>query len=461
MPPRPSQRSARTLAILCENWSGMVSFAESDEHGIVVEEGRVVGVAPATLLEGVDIGMTVRTAKTMVPKLPVRRRDLVKESRAFESVLDLLMEVSPFFSSPTPGECFLPLGAVVRFFGGEEPVRLRVREVMRGVTIGAGTHGVDLAEGDLAIGIADSIFASRLAARFSVVVPLGETANFLSDLPLAYCGMHTVVDALEEFGIRRIGEFLRLDPRDVANRFGREGRRLYGRCALTEDEDPPRDRTPPEGAIICRFDEDLDGVEQVVFAVSRLVAERYERFADEGISPTTIDVAIHCDAGSLVRRWHFPDGSLSTEVIDRLRWQIEGMVRQRSIDGRMAEVWDAWAVREVVLTPVMVAAHQGRQLDLDGDRTSSEEMILRALAKLSARLGEDHVQMIREDAGRAPRERYRLLPWQPSVPGGILGQGTRARRSHPRRLDSNGSHVERMPWPGSIPGPQPAVVYEA
>jgi protein ImuB len=332
---------------------------------------------------------------------------------------------------------------------------------MHGVAIDVGTHVVNVTENDLAIGIADSIFASRLAARFSMVVALGETANFLSDLPLSYCGMHPVVDALEEFGIRRVGEFLRLDPRDVANRFGREGRRFYGWCALTEDEDPARDRIPTEGAMVCRFDEDLDGVEQVVFAVSRVVAARYERFAGEGTSPTTVDVAIHCDAGSLVRRWHFPDGSLPTEVIDRLRWQIEGMVRQRAIDGQTAEVWDAWAVREVVLTPVTVAAHQGRQLDLDGDRTSSEEVVLRALAKLSARLGEDGVQMIAEDAGRAPRERYRLVPWQPSAPDEGARQGSRSQRVNSRRLDPKDDHAGRMPWPGSVPGPQPAVVYEA
>jgi len=99
----------------------------------------------------------------------------------------------------------------------------------------------------------------------------------------------------------------------------------------------------------------------------------------------------------------------------------------------------------LVLAPDEVIPARGRQLGFWGGETEADERAKRALARVHALLGPDAVRVPEWRGGRGPNEQLRLVPAQ-----NVELQG---RTVLP-------SAVSRPPWPGQLPLPSPAIVYE-
>jgi nucleotidyltransferase/DNA polymerase involved in DNA repair len=95
-----------------------------------------------------------------------------------------------------PGACALSARGPARYFGGED-------ELARKITEALGRRGFACR-----VGIADGLFAARLAAQArpsGLVVAAGQTAAFLASHPVSVLGSPELTDLLPRLGIWTLG----------------------------------------------------------------------------------------------------------------------------------------------------------------------------------------------------------------------------------------------------------------
>ncbi len=161
-----------------------------------------------------EIGME-RTLVIITPAL-LYAGDLDYRSLAPMQVCNALAAVGPSFREVNIGIYSSTIWREPRYFGGEESFAAAAKQAVEDATRdnGVGTTA----------GVADGMVAALLAACMAVgngtiVVPQGETPDFLAPLPvhiLTGCALHPDI-----LGIDTFGDLARLPEKDVLNRFGR------------------------------------------------------------------------------------------------------------------------------------------------------------------------------------------------------------------------------------------------
>jgi len=226
-------------------------------------------------------------------------------------------------------------------------------------------------------------------------------------------------------GLHTIGDFAMLQARDVHTRFGSHGALLH-RFARGLDPYPVSGRKPPpDFDCVLRLEPPLDLIEPIAFSM-RVMAEKFVAdLADQGFVCTTVRIEIDCD-GTLasLRSWLHPRWFGSTDLIDRVRWQL-------ATAGAVGAPVDCIRLVPEVTEPL-------------GDHADSlfggypDERVDRGLARVQSMIGHEAVLSVAVQGGRGPAERQLLTPW-----------GDRPMRSRSPEL----------PWPGSLPPPAPATVF--
>jgi hypothetical protein len=153
-----------------------------------------------------------------------------------------------------------------------------------------------------------------------------------------------------------------------------------------------------------------------------------------------------CDNGQEITRLWRHDGLLSDlAVAERVRWQLDGWLTGRGEPGGAVEVQahdgiPAGGICLLRLAPDQLARDHGRQLGLWGDAVVSDR-VARAAVRVQAMLGHEAVRQPVLTGGRSPADQAMLVPF---------GDAEQASR----RADRD------PPWPGRIPAPAPATVYQ-
>lgn len=449
--PAGSQNSGvadRTLVVWCPDWPvhAALHAAElpSDGPAAVLDRGRVLASNAAARGEGVRRDMRMREAQSRCPELVTLAYDEAADARAFEPIVVAVDQISPGVSVIRPGTCAVRAKGPSRYYGGEEQAAAVIAE-----------HLVGLGIPDCRFGVADSAFAAEQAARqaevqTSVVVPVGRSGVFLRDMAVDLLGDPALVSLLRRLGLRTLGSFAALTSADVLSRFGQPGLFAH-RLAAGADSRPMTLRRPaPELERGIDFEPPLEQVDPVAFSV-RDTAERFVNgLATQGLVCTTVRIEVTSDARELhERQWLHPRWFDAVDLVDRVRWQLQGSVRQLAgpSHGGASRGGDSRGgagpatsltapVTRVHFVPVDVASVGGHADGLWG--SGPDERIHRAMSRVQSMLGHDAVVSAVVSGGRSPAERQTLVPW-----------GDRAVPA--RRYD--------LPWPGSLPPPAPATVY--
>lgn len=151
-----------------------------------------------------------------------------EEPRRFAEVLDAAVELAPFARPVRLGVLAIPSRGPSRFFGGEEAFcELLVRTVEPIV-----------GEGRALVGAAEGLFAATLAARASVLVPVGTTREFLAPWSVATLRDPDLAVACQRLGLHTLGRFAALEEARVLERFGLEAVRRH-RVAQAVDGELP------------------------------------------------------------------------------------------------------------------------------------------------------------------------------------------------------------------------------
>lgn len=408
----------RTMVVWAPDWPVMTHLAGRPAHlpMAVLSKNQVLACSPGARAQGVRRGMRRRDAQSRCPELLLADHTPDADARAFEDVLVAIEELAPGVAPLRPGLCALRVPT--SFYGGEAEAAAVIAERLVGLGVW-----------DVRCGVADGLFAAEQAARRALaqdclVVPEGESAAFLADLPVEALGVDDLVSLLRRMGLMTLGSFAALSSADVHTRFGSTGS-LVHRCARGLDPHPiSRRAVPPELTCTLTLEPPLELIEPIAFSL-RTTAERFVTgLAGHGLVCTTVRIEVDVDgilAGS--RNWMHPRWFGATDLIDRVRWQLAAAPVHGGVD----------AVR---LIPEVVEPLSDHADSLFGG--GPDDRVVRGIARAQSMVGHEGVQAIAVQGGRGAADRTLASPWgeQPS---------------NVRRID--------RPWPGRIPPPAPATVF--
>jgi protein ImuB len=418
----------RVLVVWCPDWPVVVAGTDPAAPAVVVAADLVVACSPAARAAGIRRGQRLRDAQRYCPGLIVRARDLGAEGRAFESVVAAVAEFCPRVEVIRPGMCAIGARGPARYFGGEKALAEKIIQALAGRGVAGRT------------GVADGMFAARLAARTGstgVMVPPGGTRRFLAPHPVHLLEDARLAGQLSRLGIHTLGDFAALPAGDVLSRFGVLGATAH-RLASGLEPRPLAPRVPAADlSVTMEFDPPAEQAEPVVFAGKALAGRLHTNLAGRGLACVRIEVQVVFAGGQTCSRLWRHDGLLSSlAVAERVRWQLGGW--RTACDGD-EEAAAPGAVRTLRLIPDQISPDTGTQLGLWGEAPVSGR-VARAASRVQSLLGHEAVTRPVRAGGRGPGEQVTLAPFGDS--------------RFPR-LPAD------RPWPGRIPAPSPVTVYPA
>ncbi|MDA8039036.1 MAG: DNA polymerase Y family protein [Actinomycetota bacterium] len=413
----------RTLVTWCPDWP-LVAAGLDGVPAAVLRANRVVATSAPARREGVRLRQRRREAEAICPGIVIVPEDPVRDLRAFEPVVAAVGELTPLVELTRPGVCSLPVRGPARYFGGEEALACRLRDVVGKVS-----------RQRARIGIADSAFAARLAARHDLIVPAGETAGWLARLPVGVLGPPELVELLERLGLHRVGDFTALDEATVGSRFGSEGVRAHRMGRGFDMEVLSLNDPPPDMTVSRELEEPVDQVDVVAFLAAGLAEELVGRLAPHGLACTRLLVEAATEHGEELSRWWRAEQPFTQRaMVDRVRWQLEGWLSA----GPGAPGAPTSGVMSIRLSAGEVIPEEGRQLGIFGEPAEVRQRVGRQVARIQSLLGHEAVGTAVAVGARSPAEQVCFVPFGET-------------REEPASV--------RHPWPGRLPSPAPAVVY--
>jgi len=434
--------TTRRAVLWVPDWPVFAAAVEAglgaDAPAAVLHGRGMVAVSASARAAGVRRGQRKRLAQRACPELAILPYDEGRDARAFEAIAAAAEQVVAGVEISRPGMLMIPADGAARFHGSEEALAEALV-----------TAVAEIAGCESAVGAADGLLAAILAARSSVLVPTGESAEFLAPRPvgtLALAAMERtrreavedLVGVLTRLGIDTLGAFSDLPFADVLARFGPIGAWSH-RIARGEDVAPPvLRRTEEDIAVEYVFEEPAQNSEQLI-PVARLLAERLDAaLLAAGARCGKVRIVARTERGQELERVWRTDvgaraGAFAAHMADRVRWQLEGWLSGTAAGPERAGLTALGVIAEDVLP---LGAEQSY---LWGGVSGADSRAQRTVERVQGLLGPDGVLAVSEQGGRSPRERVLALPW---------GQ------------EAAQSRALAHPWPGRIPDPPPATVLE-
>ena len=385
----------------------------------LIAAGRVTGCTAAARAEGVREGMRQREAQGRAPGLQLLPDDPSVAVRAFEPMLSELDAAMPGWHPLLPGTAATRTRGPARYYGNETAAARAVLAI-------AAQHAAPGAR----VGVAQGLFAAELAARQRGNeqvrrVPSDATAEFVGRFPVGALGDPELAGLLPRLGIHTLAEFAALDARDVVARFGPAGARAH---TLARGGDPRQatPRIPPRDIeAIIDFEPAAQRVDEIAFGVRAACDDFIRELLDVQLVCTALRVELHGDRDEFDERvWLHPRSFTASEVVDRVRWQLQAVETLRS------------GVVRVRVSPEAVDPVHTHETGLWG--TGPDERVHSVLSRVQSMVGHQGVLVPQLVGGRRPADRQALVPW-----------GDRAVVTRQRA----------QPWPGALPDPPPTTVY--
>ncbi|MHA6695075.1 DNA polymerase Y family protein [Homoserinimonas sp. A520] len=429
-----SMNPLRVVVVWCPDWPIVAAVTAGllpDGTPVaLIDRGEVVACSIEARRNGVRRGLRLREAQARCPELATIPYDPVADARAFDPIVAVIEERVPGVQVLRSGLATVRARGAARYYRGED----------RAASELLGALGRFTAINDARIGIADGIFAAEQAAyrtaphQRTLIVPTGASPQFLAPLPIdalstSSRGEPKLVPLLKRLGAGTLGDFAALNETDVRARFGEGGARAHAQAA-GRDPRPVTARVPEKDFDqVALFEPPLDRIETVAFAFRSAADSFVAGITTAKLVCTAIRVVVDTESGaSSEREWAHPRHFTAAEVLDRVRWQLQGA------GGELAS-----PVTRVRVSPVRVDAIGNHEAGLWGH--APDERIHHGLSRIQSMLGHDAVLTAVAGGGRMLAERRVLVPWGDAPPASAVATATR-------------------PWPGSLPDPPPATVFE-
>ena len=499
----PADIPPRMLVVEIEHWSAIAAGLDPATPAAVVSAGRIAALTPAAVEAGLRTGMRRRQAQSECPALEVVERDPDLDARRFAPVVMALEDLTPRVEVLAPGCCVVATRGPSRYYGGDEALAELMQQTVAGVLAEAQADAPVRAA--VRVGIADGLFAAGLAARLAsardpstqvLVVPSGASAAFLSRLPqrtlaeafsplgdnLDTAGPRGVgasstagprgvgasnpaaefTDVLGRLGLRTLGDVAALPVADLIGRFGTQGEWAH-RLASGRDFRPSQPAAAQlELSVETEIDPPADRLDTVAFMAKALADQLDAQLIGAGQALVCVEISAETEHGETSsRRWRHGFRFSPPDVVDRVRWQLDGW---RS-DNRNRPSGRVSLIR---LAVAETAPDEGRQLGFWGGQSEADERAERAMGRVQTLVGFDGVTVGRLGSGRRFADLEQRLPFGTTGPLGAgalnpvgpLGAGALnpvgPAEAGPSGASNSSGPVP--PWPGRLGAPAPAEV---
>ena len=400
--------------------------AEANEP-IAVFEHRIVAINGLAEREGVRVGMKRRQAQSLLPNLTLIRHDAALDVAHFERVVRACEEHIAYLSVLEPGLLtFLARGPVASAGSVSALSENLIGEIA--LSTGLEAH----------VGFGEGLLTAVLAARHDAHVR--NTRPFLDGHPVtalehvafstqARARVRAFVHAMEDLGIRRIGDVRALDRQALATRFGDIGRHVI---TLIDGGDLDAGESYPvhELTVERTLDQPLVNLDQAAFLAREMAEELSSELTRRGVIAREIAISTRSETGQeRQRRWSL-DVASAKDITDRVRWQLTAWISDRD------ESPDSGIERLVVVAQAIAPAGVAQGTLWGADR-GSKEAATRAVSRIQSLLGDRAVFVPERVGGRHPLEAHTHRLW-----------------------DAANALTEHAndPWPGTLPGPWPNLV---
>ena len=420
----------RTIVLWCPDWP---IFAACRETGLdpslpiaLTESGIVYACSAAARRDGVARGLKLREAQYRSPALTVLDYDAAVDVRLFEPVVREVETTVPGVQIVRPGTLAMRARGPARYYGGEDAAAHALLATMTGL----GVPGVR-------VGIADGPFAAEQAARTARatavgIVAVGASADFIAPMPVRLVTDARTTTLLNRLGVRTLGEFAALPEADVRRRFGAAGAFAHDRAGGREQTGVMARTPPPEFEVRQEFEPPLDRIDQLAFAFRVRADEFIDRMRAKRLVCTGIRVEIDDERGGhSSRSWLHPQWFTPADVVDRVRWQLQGT--------GTADAGLASPIVRLRVVPERIDSTGNHEDGLWGG--GPDERVHHGLTRVQSMLGHDGVVTASIGGGRMLADRQVLVPWGDRAP------------------ERTGEPVAGAPWPGSLPALAPASVF--
>ena len=393
--------------------------------GIVEGNGNNAHIVAATRRarkKGIQPGLSLAQARTLLPKLIARGRDSECERTAQEALLEVAETFSPRVEDAGEGVVFLDVTGMERHFadddesGNGQPTTDNPSPELR--LARAALRACDAISLPARVGIAGSKLAARVAAELpkspTVVAP-GEEATFLAPLPLTRLSPELEAAAmLHRFGLSSIGDLARLPESEIASRLGEVGRELHW-AARGIDPRPLMPRPlPPEFREGMELEWPLVALEPFLFIANAALDRLSKRMEIQGFACKRLEFTLTLDPdGYDARGIDLPAPTRDVKtMLTLMRLDLEKTPPGAPVAG------------------FSFVAHPDRprraQLSLFGPSAVSPEKLASTIAKLISILGDGRVGMPMTVDGHLP-ERYAINVFSPPPPPDVRRTPARAR----------------------------------
>ena len=236
---------------------------------------------------GLRLGMPVTKAQALVPGLIVNTANPAADAEALDRLaLWALRLYAPIVAADPPDGLVIDTTGAAHLHGGEDAM-------VTAMIARLAAAGLDACAA-LADGWAAAYAFARYAARPVLVVPPGESAKAVLDLPIAALRLpEDMVESLRVLGFERIGELADKPRAPLTLRFGPElGRRLdqvLGR--IGEPIDPVR--SPDLIEVRQIFGEPIGAAETIARYTGNLVVQLCRVLEAKGLGAKRLDLLFH------------------------------------------------------------------------------------------------------------------------------------------------------------------------
>lgn len=394
--------------------------------GIVEGNGNNAHIVAATRRarkKGIQPGLSLAQARSLLPKLIARGRDSECERTAQEALLEVAETFSPRVEDAGEGLVFLDVTGMERHFADDDELTANRQPTTDNLSpelrlARAALRACDAISLPARVGIAGSKLAARVAAELpkspTVVAP-GEEAAFLAPLPLTRLSPELeAASMLHRFGLSSIGDLARLPESEIASRLGEVGRELHW-AARGIDPRPLMPRPlPPEFREGMELEWPLVALEPFLFIANAALDRLSKRMEIQGFACKRLEFTLTLD----------PDGYDARGIdLPAPTREVKTMLTLMRLDLEKTPPGAPVAGFSFVAHP---DRPRRAQLSLFGPSAVSPETLATTIAKLISILGDGRVGMPMTVDGHLP-ERYAINLFSPPPPPDMRRTPARAR----------------------------------
>lgn len=330
-------------------------------------------------IKGVHSAMPMFKALQLCPEAVVVKPRMSVYAAASREIRDMMNDLTPSIEPLSLDEAFLDLTGTARLHGYPPAVSLAF--LVNRMKSELGLTG--------SIGLSHNKFLAKVASdldkpRGFSVIGAAETATFLRDKPVSLIwGVgHVTKEALGKAGIRTFADLLRWDRKDLSDRFGTMGERLYH---LARGQDRRRvSRHAPVKSISneTTFFEDTASTEILDGHIWRLAENVSDRAKAKDLAGRVVTLKLkRADFALISRRITLRDATQSLDTIYRAARELFDQVGAQG----------PYRLIGVGISNLVSAEDADRSDDLLDPQASTRRAVERAADDIKSKFGPDAI----------------------------------------------------------------------